>query len=311
MKLRIATRGSPLALWQARHVAAALTQLPDVDGVDLVLVETTGDQIRDRPLTQIGGDGLFTKEVQRALLDGRADVAVHSLKDLPTEPVAGIVLGAVPPRGPVGDAFLSLRQGRFDDLPSGARVATGSLRRQAQLRWRRPDVQLVHIRGNVETRLAKLREEDLDGLILAEAGLVRLGLADRIQEVLDPAWMLPAVGQGALGIECREDDGPTRAHLRNLNDPATADCVEAERAFLHTLGGGCALPVGTATGVAGDRLTIRGALLAPDGGNRLESQRSGLRDDSRKLGSELARELMKNGGETILREIRNHLARGG
>src|SRR3954470_13549335 len=199
--LRLGTRGSPLALWQANHVAALLGPSAAPRAVELVLIETEGDRVRDRPLSQIGGDGLFTKEIQNALLDGRADVAVHSLKDLPTAPVEGLTLAAVPGRGPVGDAFVSLRHRRFADLPQGATVATSSLRRQAQLLNRRPDLKLVAVRGNVETRLRKLEEQGLNAIILAEAGLVRLGLEGWITEVMDRSWMLPAVGQGALGLE--------------------------------------------------------------------------------------------------------------
>src|SRR5436309_4609651 len=201
--LRIGTRGSRLALWQANYVAERLRAHTPVE---LVEIQTAGDQVRDVPLAQIGGEGVFTKELQRALLDGSVDVAVHSLKDLPTQPVEGLVLAAVPPRGPTGDVLVAVHVSRFDDLPSGARVATGSLRRRAQLLHRRPDLRLADIRGNVETRLRKLAEQDLDAIILAQAGLERLKLAASITEILDPHWMLPAVGQGALGLECRTDD---------------------------------------------------------------------------------------------------------
>ena len=204
--LRIGTRGSRLALWQANHVADLLRPLAAPRPVELVEIQTTGDQVRDRPLAQIGGDGLFTKEIQKALQAGAVDLAVHSLKDLPTIPVEGLCLAAVPRRGASGDAFVSLRHRGFDALPLGAVVATSSLRRRAQVLHRRPDLRLVDIRGNVETRLRKLAEQDLDALILAQAGLERLGLAEAITELLDPTWMLPAVGQGALGLECRADD---------------------------------------------------------------------------------------------------------
>ena len=230
--LRIGTRGSPLALWQAHHVAGLLRPRP----VELVEIQTSGDIDRSTSLVQIGGQGVFTKEIQRALLDGRVDVAVHSLKDLPTVEVEGLVLGAVPPRGPTGDALVSLKHRRFEDLPAGAVVATSSLRRRAQLLHRRPDLKLIDIRGNVETRLRKLEEQNLDATILAEAGLVRLGLADRITEILDPSWMLPAVGQGALGLECRAEDD-TLGLLRGLDDAATRQAVLAERAFLRAMGG--------------------------------------------------------------------------
>src|SRR5439155_7785507 len=206
MPLRIGTRGSPLALWQANHVAEQLRPLISPRLVELVHVQTEGDRDQSASLAHIGGRGVFTKEIERALLDGRVDVAVHSLKDLPTQPVDGLVLAAIPPRGPAGDVLVAVGVASFDDLPRGARVATGSLRRRAQLLHRRPDLRLADIRGNVETRLRKLEEEDLDATILAEAGLKRLQLEQRITELLDPAWMLPAVGQGALGLECRTDD---------------------------------------------------------------------------------------------------------
>src|SRR5215831_19892741 len=214
--IRIGTRGSKLALWQANHVAERLRPLSAPRPVELVVIATAGDQVRDVPLAQIGGEGVFTKEIQRALLDGTVDVAVHSLKDLPTIPVDGLVLAAVPERGPTGDVFVSEKHRRFDDLPPGAVLATSSLRRRAQALFRRPDLRLIDIRGNVETRLRKLHESGLDGIILAQAGLERLGLGSAVTEVLDPAWMLPAVGQGALGLECRAADPGTRALVEPL-----------------------------------------------------------------------------------------------
>lgn len=306
MKLRIATRGSPLALWQARHVAKSLAEFAGPDSVELVLIETMGDQVRDRPLAQIGGDGLFTKEIQRALLDGRADIAVHSLKDLPTEPTPGIALTAVPKRGPTGDAFVSRRHLHFDDLPAGAVIATGSLRRQAQIRWRRPDLQLVNIRGNVETRLKKLDDGGLDAIILAQAGLERLELAHAITELLNQDWMLPAVGQGALGLECRTDDHVTGAGLNRLNDPATMSAVLAERAFLRALGGGCSLPVGAATQIDHGRIAIRGALLEPNGSQRLEARLEGAAEEAESLGNQLAKDLLEKGGKSILMALRQN-----
>ncbi|HEX4613186.1 MAG TPA: hydroxymethylbilane synthase, partial [Urbifossiella sp.] len=237
--LRLGTRGSPLALWQANHIADRLRPVVAPQPIALVLIETHGDRDRSTPLAAMGGFGVFTKAIQTALRDGRADAAVHSLKDLPTIPEPGLELVAVPPRGPTGDAFVSVKHRRFDALPKGAVIGTSSLRRRAMLANRRPDLTLIDLRGNVETRLRKLEENDLDAIILAEAGLVRLGLADRITEVLDPAWMLPAVGQGAIGLECRADDEPTKDAVRALTDPDTFARVTAERAMLATLGGGC------------------------------------------------------------------------
>jgi hydroxymethylbilane synthase len=273
--LRLGTRKSPLALWQARHVADLLTPLAGQRPVELVLIETEGDRVRDRPLSQIGGDGLFTREIQNALLDGRADVAVHSLKDLPTLPVAGLVLAAVPSRGPVGDAFVSHRHPRFDALPPDAVVATSSLRRRSQLLHRRPDLRVESVRGNVETRLRKLDEQGLDAIILAEAGLRRLGLEQHITEILDRQWMLPAVGQGALGLECRAGDDGTRRLLEHLNDPVTRGCVLAERAFLRGLGGGCLVPIGALGTVEGEQLHLRGCVLTTDGQRRVDGEKRG------------------------------------
>lgn len=300
MTLRIGTRGSPLALWQARHVAALLRDRAGIDEVHLVEIETIGDQVRDRPLSQIGGDGVFTKAIQDALLDDRADIAVHSLKDLPTTPVDSLVLGAVPERGLLGDAFLSARWERFEDLPAGATVATSSLRRKAQLRHRRPDLRTVDIRGNVETRLKKLATDELDGLVLAEAGLHRLGLASHIRHRLDPSWMLPAVGQGALGLECRRDDEATRAILAHLDHPSSHAAVLAERAFLRGLGGGCLVPIGAEGTLQGEVLHLRGAILAPDGSVRLSGHHAGPASRAEQVGQELAVRLLDLGAEKIL-----------
>ena len=304
MKLRIATRGSPLALWQARHIAGILGPHVGPDAIGLVLVETTGDQVRDRPLAQIGGDGLFTKEVQRALLDGRADIAVHSLKDLPTEATPGVVLAAVPTRGPTGDCLVSSKHSSFDTLPANAHVATGSLRRQAQIRWHRPDIRLTGIRGNVDTRLKKVEDGSLDGIILARAGLERLGLAHRVTEVLDQTWMLPAVGQGALGLECRADDTTTLSVLHHLNDPNTMAMVLAERSLLRALGGGCSLPVGAVTQIDRDQIALRGVLVDPAGVQRLEANAIGPIHDPESLGQRLAQDLRERGGESILQALR-------
>jgi len=298
--LRLATRASPLALWQAGHVAGLLRSIaPDVD-VEQVRIETTGDQIRDKPLSQIGGEGLFTKQIQRALEENRADVAVHSLKDLPTIAVDGLVLAAVPARGAAGDAFVSRRHRSFDALPPGAVIATSSLRRRAQLLYRRPALRCVDIRGNVETRLRKLDELELDGLVLAQAGLERLGLAQAITEILNPRWMLPAVGQGALGLECRADDAATIALLMKLNHPATSLAVRAERAMLQALGGGCQVPIGAATRVDGQALTLRGVVLAPDGSRRIAGEATGTLPEAEALGRRLAEELLGNGAKELL-----------
>jgi hydroxymethylbilane synthase len=297
---RIGTRGSRLALWQANYVADRLRPLAGVRSIVLVEIETIGDQVRDRPLSQIGGDGVFTKEIQRALLANAIDVAVHSLKDLPTAAVEGLTLAAVPPRGPSGDVFVSRKHTSFDGLPLGATVGTSSLRRQAMALHRRPDLHFVNLRGNVESRLSKLDAGHLDAIILAQAGLERIGLGHMITEVLDPQWMLPAVGQGALGLECRSDD-PTSLHLvGSLNDLPAYQAVLAERAFLRCLGGGCLVPIGTISEVQHDRLSLRGVVLKPDGSERLEDQLTGMARDAEATGQRLAERLLKEGAAKLV-----------
>jgi hydroxymethylbilane synthase len=298
--LRIGTRGSPLALWQAHHVIGLLRAAALDVVVELVEIQTIGDQVHDIPLVQLGGEGAFTKAIQQALLEKRVDVAVHSLKDLPTFAVPGLVLAAVPERGPSGDALVSIRYGSFDALPRGAVVATSSLRRKAQLLNRRPDLKLVEIRGNVDTRLRKLAEQNLDATILAQAGLVRLGLADRITEVLDDAWMFPAVGQGALGIECRDDDASALAALEKINHSPTQLAVLAERAMLRALGGGCHVPIGAKTTLKDGQLKVRGVVLSPDGTRRIVAEIAGLISQAEALGQELAGALRAQGAAEIL-----------
>jgi hydroxymethylbilane synthase len=298
--LRIGTRGSPLALWQARHVADLLRPLAAPRPVELIEIETAGDRIRDVALTQIGGDGVFTKEIQRALLAGTVDVAVHSLKDLPTTHVAGLTLGAVPARGPAGDVLISRKHRHFDELPRGAVVGTSSLRRRSQALHRRPDLTLINLRGNVETRLRKLDEQNLDAIILAEAGLRRLGLESAITDILDPQWMLPAVGQGALGLECRSNDAVTLALLDPLNDTPTRQAVLSERALLRGLGGGCLVPIGASARVDGERLSLRGAVLPPDGTQRIAAEVSGAASDPEAIGQQLAATLLERGAHALL-----------
>jgi hydroxymethylbilane synthase len=298
--LRIGTRSSPLALWQANHIANLLRAAAPARTVELVEIQTTGDTIRDAPLVRLGGEGVFTKAIQDALLAGQADIAVHSLKDLPTFVGESLVLAAVPRRGPTGDALVSKKHRSFEALPTSAVVASSSLRRKAQLLHRRPDLHVVDIRGNVDTRLRKLVEQDLDATILAEAGLVRLGLANQITELLDPAWMLPAVGQGAIGLECRANDAATRAVLAKLDDPNTHAAVLAERAMLRALGGGCQVPIGAAATVHGSDLRLRGAVLSPDGTRRVEASLAGPAAQAEAVGEELAQELRRRGAEELL-----------
>lgn len=299
--LRLGTRGSPLARWQADFVANQLRPLAAPRAVELVFIETHGDRDQATALAAMGGFGVFTKAIQNALLDGRADVAVHSLKDLPTIPEPKLELVAVPPRGPTGDAFVSRKHRRFDDLPEGATVGTSSLRRRAQVLNRRPDLKLIDLRGNVDTRLRKLDEQNFDAIVLAEAGLIRLGLADRITEVLDPTWMLPAVGQGAIGLECRADDGETKRVVSDLRCAETFARVQAERAMLYALGGGCLVPIGVTSKVLDGVLTVRGAVLSPDGRRRVVATHSGLASAPLAVGQELAGMLLAEGADELLR----------
>jgi hydroxymethylbilane synthase len=298
--LRLGTRGSQLALWQANHIADRLRPVVEPRAVELVIIDTHGDLIQDRPLAALGGFGVFTKSIQDALIDRRVDVAVHSLKDLPTIPAPGLELAAVPPRGPTGDAFVSRKHKSFDELPVGAIVGTSSLRRRAQLLNRRRDLRIVDLRGNVETRLRKLEEQELDAIVLAQAGLLRLGLGDAITELLDPTWMLPAVGQGAIGLECRSDDAESRHLVEAINDPDTWSAVRAERAMLWGLGGGCLVPIGATTKVEGHWLTIRGAVLSPDGTRKIVDTHAGLTEQPLNIGAELAARLLTAGARELL-----------
>jgi hydroxymethylbilane synthase len=298
--VRIGTRASPLALWQANHVADRLRREHPGLAVELVEIQTTGDRVQGVPLSSFGGEGVFTKAIQNALLEERVDLAVHSLKDLPTLVMPELTLAAVPPRGPSGDVLVSHRHKSFEALPQGAQVATSSLRRRAQVLHRRPDLRLVEIRGNVDTRLRKLDEQGLDALLLAEAGLRRLGLERHITEVLNPAWLFPAVGQGALGIECRTSDANTQVLLEPLDDAPTRAAVLAERSLLRTLGGGCHVPVGARTHYTPDRLALRGTVLSPNGVRRIEADLAGPPEQAEDLGIELAQKLLAQGARELL-----------
>jgi hydroxymethylbilane synthase len=305
--LRIATRASALATWQAEHVAERLRSVAAARGVELVPVTTQGDRDRNAALSTFGGVGVFTKEVQQAVLKGRGDIAVHSLKDLPTEATAGLVLGAVLPRAPRCDALL-LPGGQpcasLADLPANARVGTGSLRRQAQLLSHRSDLQLGEIRGNLDTRLRKLDEGEFDAIILAEAGLRRLGWGDRISLVLKPPVMFPAVGQGAIGVECRDDDEPTLAALAHLDDPETRIEVTAERACLAALRAGCHAPVGAWSLVVPSStdlmLAFEAVIWSRDGSRRVGTTLSGPASEAFEIGTRAADQLRQQGGDELL-----------
>jgi hydroxymethylbilane synthase len=258
--VRAATRGSPLARWQAEHVADLLRAADPSIEVELVIVDTQGDRRLDVPIYELGGKGVFAKEVQTAVLDGRADIAVHSAKDLPSVSVPGLVIAAVPERGDPRDALVG---STLADLPEGAEVATGSLRRRVELLRHRPDLRFVSLRGNMQTRLAKATEHD--AIVVAATAFDRLGLAEHLAERLDVATVLPQVGQAALAVECREDDDALRTRLEGIEHVATRRCVDAERAFLAELGGDCSLPAGAFATVKDADLTLRAFLASPDG----------------------------------------------
>jgi hydroxymethylbilane synthase len=298
--LRIATRGSDLALWQTRWVADRLRAAHPGLAVELVEVKTLGDRDRNSPLAAIGGQGLFTKEVQQAVLDGAADLAVHSLKDLPTGGPDGLVLAAIPEREPPGDVLIAPQFGTLDALPRAARVGTGSLRRRAQLLWIRPDLEVVGVRGNVETRLRRALDGDMDAVVLALAGLKRLGLDGHITEHLGPPLFLPAVGQGALGIECRADDEVTRRRLAPLDDPAVRAAVLAERRVMAELEAGCMIPLAALGRIQDDDLVLDAAVLDGNGRERVASSRRGRPDDPDSLGRAVAAELREHGADRLL-----------
>ncbi len=303
--IRIATRRSRLALWQAEHVAARLRSLHPGTEVRLLPMVTEGDRVLDRSLAAIGGKGLFIKELEQAMLAGVADLAVHSMKDVPAVLPEGFTIAAVLERADPRDAFVSVRHTRFAGLPDGARVGTSSLRRQCQLLSHRPDLEIRPLRGNVETRLGKLESEGLDAIVLAVAGLERLGLGGRIREHLAPELSLPAVGQAVIGIECRTDDTRLQALLAPLGHAATNSCLQAERAFAARLGGSCQSPVAAHATLIGTRLQLRGLVGSPDGAQVFQAAREGLAADGEQLGIALAEELLAAGAGPLLESLRS------
>jgi hydroxymethylbilane synthase len=299
-KLVVGTRGSKLALWQADHIAARLrARYPEAE-IALKHILTTGDKILDVPLAKIGGKGLFTKEIEKELLAGGIDLAVHSLKDMPTELPPGLVIVAVTERVDPGDALISPRYGTLANLPRGARVGTSSLRRKAQLLAARPDLAIADLRGNLDTRLAKLASHELDAIVLAVAGLARLGWQDRITEILPREICLPAVGQGALAIEARAGDDRVRGMLAFLHHAETAAAVTAERAFLREVEGGCQVPIGVYGRSEAGALVLDAVILSGDGRTRLKDAISGPAADAENLGRALARRMYAAGGREIL-----------
>lgn len=309
--INIATRQSPLALWQAEHIKTRLEQLYPNMSVNLVPMVTKGDKILDTPLAKIGGKGLFVKELEQALLEKRADIAVHSLKDVPMSLPDGLTLGAYCERERPTDAFVSNQFTSLDNLPYGAKLGTSSLRRQCQIQQQRPDLQIISLRGNVGTRLAKLDAGEYDAIILATSGLMRLGLDERIRHELDPDICLPAVGQGALAIECRADDMATLDLLKPLNHDISKICVIAERAMNRQLQGGCQVPIAGFATLENGQLLLKGRVGSLDGKILLKSQLSeslteNLSDNiaiAEKLGIRIANDLLSQGADKILAEI--------
>ncbi len=300
--LTIGTRGSALARWQAQHVAEQLIELAPGLNIEIQIIKTKGDKILDVPLAKVGGKGLFVKEIEEALQAGRVDLAVHSMKDVPAEAVEGLGLAAILAREDPRDALVSERLGLLE-LPLGARVGTSSLRRRCQLMKHRPDLQILDLRGNVDTRLRKLSEGQFDAVILAAAGLKRLGFGQRITEVLATELMLPAVGQGALGIETRVDDGELNDLLQGMHHAESGHRVQAERAMLARLEGGCQVPIAGFARIQGDRLTLEGLIGHPSGSPMLQESIEGPRSDAEELGYQVADRLLRRGARRIMQEV--------
>jgi hydroxymethylbilane synthase len=300
MDIRIATRKSALALWQANHVAALLRELPEVNDVTLLPLSTRGDEILDRSLQKIGGKGLFIKELEVAIQGGEADIAVHSMKDVPAEMPAGFCIAAVLERANHADALVSPEHKQLSDLPEAALVGSSSLRRRAQLKMMRPDLRIQALRGNVNTRLAKLESGDYDAIILAAAGLERLQLAHHISQQFLPTEMLPAAAQGVVGIECLSDQGPLRAVLSQLNHPTTVQTTLAERAIAKSLQANCQSPVATYAVVEGDELRVTALVALPDGTDSIRDSITGRAADAEQLGQTLAARLLQQGARDLL-----------
>lgn len=294
--LKIGTRGSPLALAQAHETRARLSQAFDLEEscFEIIVIKTTGDRVLDRPLKEIGGKGLFTREIEEDLLSGRIDIAVHSMKDMPTEQPTGLILDTYLPREDVRDAFVSLTKNSMDALEAGQKLGSSSLRRKAQLMLARPDLEVVEFRGNVQTRLKKLEDGVADATFLAAAGLNRLGLSHIAKSFLDPDVMLPAVAQGAIGIERRSDDARVAEILSAIHDTPTGHRLAAERAFLRSLDGSCETPIAGLAELNGSTLRLRGEVLRPDGSEAINDDQSCPIEDAEKLGTEMARKIINN-----------------
>lgn len=303
-KLIIGSRGSELALWQTNFVREKLKKLFPKINLEIKIIKTTGDKMLDVALAKIGDKGLFTREIETALLSGEIDLAVHSLKDLQTVQPKGLIISTVSKREMPNDVLISKKHASIDDLPPGAKVATGSLRRKSQLLNRRPDLQIFEIRGNVPTRLKKFEESGLDAMILAFAGVHRLNLDTRIKQIIPVEIMIPAVGQGALAIETRYGDTELNALLEKLNDDATSICVAAERAFLRRLEGGCQVPIGANACLENDKIYLKGVAGNLDGSVNLRGEISGEKENAENLGRELAEILIEKGAHKLLENAR-------
>ncbi len=302
-QIRIGTRGSALALWQAEWVKSELEKKYPGTAVSLTKIKTTGDKILDVPLAKVGGKGLFVKEIEEAMLAGEIDIAVHSMKDVPTFFPDGLHLSCITKREDPRDALLSRNKVKFKELPQGANVGTSSLRRQAQLMSVRPDFVIHQLRGNVDTRLRKLKEGQYDAIILAAAGVKRLGLADNVTEYIDPEISLPAIGQGALGIECRVDDRELNDLIAFFNHADTRVCVTGERALLRRLEGGCQVPIACYGEMKNEKLHLTGLVGSVDGKRIIKEAIDGTPDKAEKLGVTLAETLLSRGADVILREV--------
>jgi len=301
--LNIGTRASKLALWQANWVKSALIQAYPQQNIELVTIKTKGDKILDVPLAKVGGKGLFVKEIEQALLDGRIDIAVHSMKDMPSEIPAGLCIGAIPTREDSADVLISKNGLHLSELKHGGVIGTSSLRRGAQIRHMRPDIIIVPLRGNVETRLKKLQTENMDAVVLAAAGVKRLNLEHRITEYLDPDIMLPAVGQGALSIEIRQNDPDIQSIIKTLDDPPTRAIVTGERAFLNYLGGSCQVPIAGHGEINRNTFNLTGLVADLDGSRILKATLSGSTDSTETIGIRLAQQLLDQGADKILEKL--------
>ncbi|UCD79287.1 MAG: hydroxymethylbilane synthase [Desulfobacterales bacterium] len=303
--VKIGTRASKLALWQANWVKSSLEGNNPAQRVDLVTIKTKGDKILDVPLAKVGGKGLFVKEIEQALLDHRIDIAVHSMKDMPAEIPAGLCIGAIPQREVAADVLITRGGMSFKALRRGAVIGTSSLRRAAQLRHARPDIEIVPLRGNLDTRLKKLQTENLDAIVLAAAGVKRLALEHCITEYLDSEIMLPAVGQGALCIEIRQNDSEIEPMVASLNHPATRAVVRGERAFLNRLGGSCQVPIAGHGEFINNTFHLTGLVANLDGSRMIKSEFSGAMDSSEAIGISLAEELLSRGADRILQQLQS------